>query len=587
MDTSNIEVARKLRDVAAAYTIKHGNLFQIRAYENAAASIEHSTSEIKDLWQEKNLDQIPGIGESLKEHLEELFKTGKVKHWESVKKGIPTQTFEFLEILGIGPKIALQLAKLGVKDAEDLKQQIKSGELVKKGFSEKLAGKINSGLNQKTTKTGRMLLPYAFTQAEKVLDYLKKSPDIGKADVLGSLRRMAATIGDLDFAVASKDPQKTVQHIVGMPGISKVLEKGETKVSVALSFGLQLDFIVALPDSYGALLQHFTGSKAHNIKIREIANKIGYSLSEYGIKRAEDGRLKIEDRKITTIETEEELYGILGMQIPPPEIREDTGEIEAALEHKLPNLVELKDIKGDLHIHSNLISKPSHDIGANSIREIVKEAQRLGYKYVGISDHQPSQSDHNKEQMIKVLQDRKQVIEHINYSYKNIRVLNLLEVDILPDGSLGVPDEALKLLDFALAGVHSVHHQSKEQMTKRILKALASPYVKVLTHPTNRLINQREASDVDWEEIFKFCDAHDKALEISAFPDRLDLPDILVRQAKGYGVKFVINTDAHEISQMELMQFGVAVARRGWAEEKDIVNTWHLEKLLEWCKIRQ
>ncbi len=536
--------------------------------------------------EKKKLDQIPGIGDSLKEHLDELFKTGKVKHWEDIKRDIPPQTFEFLEIPGVGPKTALKLTKLGVENIKHLGNMIKTGELVKKGLSEKLVKKIRSGLNQRSyAKTGRMLLPYAFAQAETVLDYLKKSPDIEKADVLGSLRRMVATVGDLDFAIASNNSQKTIDYIVSMPGISKIIEKGETKTSVVLSSGLQLDFIITAPDSYGALLQHFTGSKAHNIHLRTLAEKKGLSLSEYGIKKVTSGKSQESREGLIKTETEEEFYKILGMDWISPEIREDTGEIEAGLKHNLPNLIELKDIKGDLHIHSNLIIKPSHDIGANNVKEIVEEAKRLGYRYIGISDHQPSQADHNKDQMIKVLQDRKKAIEHINYSQHDIRVLNLLEVDILPDGSLGIPDEALKLLDFALAGVHSAHHQAREKMTQRILNALANPYVKVLTHPTNRLLNQRESSEVDWVEIFKLAAASKKALEISSFPDRLDLPDIFVRQAKEYGVKFVIDTDAHQIEQMSLMKFGVAVARRGWAEKEDIINSWDLEKLTSWFKI--
>lgn len=616
MDTSNTEVARKLREVAAAYALKQGNLFQIRAYENAATSIEHLTSEIKNLWEgdpsthsvnsgqagsgQGNLDQVPGIGDNLKAHLDELFKTGKVKHWEEIKKGILPQTFEFLEIPGIGPKTALKLANLGVRNIKNLGNMIKTGELVKKGISDKLIKKIRSGLNQRSyAQTGRMLLSFAFAQAEKVLEYLKKSPDIEKADALGSLRRMVSTIGDLDFSVASKNHHKAIEYIVSMPGIIKIIEKGEKKVSVTISSELQLDFIISDLDSYGALLQHSTGSKAHNIKLREVANKMGYSISEHGIKKIKDiskshpelvsgskmPKLVRHDKLLISTKTEDELYKILGIDWIPPEIREDTGEIEAGLKHNLPKLVELGDIKGDLHIHSNLIIKSSHDIGTNSVQEILKEAKKLGYKYIGISDHQPSQSEHNLEQMIKVLQDRKKIIEHINYSQQDVRVLNLLEVDILPDGSLGVPDEALKLLDFALAGVHSAHHQNKEKMTQRILKALSNPYVKVLTHPTNRLINQRESSEVDWIEIFKYAGKNKKALEISSFPDRLDLPDTLVRQAKEFGVKFVINTDAHQINQMELMKFGVSVARRGWAENEDIVNSWDLKKLTSWFGI--
>ncbi|MFH0936985.1 MAG: DNA polymerase/3'-5' exonuclease PolX [Candidatus Daviesbacteria bacterium] len=579
MDFTNAKVAKMLEDVAAALTIKKGNLFQIRAYQEASASIEHLTSEVKDLWEEEKLDDIPGVGESIKAHFEELFKTGKVKHWEDVEKSIPEEVFEFLTIPGVGPKTAQELAKLGVKDKKDLINKLRNDELIKKGFSEKIAKKIADSLKRQPTEEqkSRILLPFAFAHAQKILDYLLKNSEILQAEALGSLRRMVATVGDLDFAIASKNPRKVVDYIIKMPWVERVVEQGETKAIVVFSSGLQLDFIVTNPDHFGALLQHFTGSKAHNIHLRTLAEKKGLSLSEYGVKEVASG-------KVHETETEEEFYELLNMQTPPPELREDTGEIEAALKYKLPHLVKLEDIKGDFHIHSDLIKEPSHDIGANSIEEIVKEAKRLGYDYIGISDHQPSQSNHTKEQMIKILQERKSIIEHINYS-NSIRVLNLLEVDILPDGSLGVPDEALKMLDFALAGVHSSHHQSKEQMTKRILKALGNPYVKILTHPTNRLLNEREASDADWEEIFRFAAKNKKALEINAFPDRLDLPDLMVKMALSFGVKFTLGTDSHQISSMENMRFGVAVARRGWASKEDIINTWDWKKLTQWFNI--
>ncbi|MBI4037407.1 DNA polymerase/3'-5' exonuclease PolX [Candidatus Daviesbacteria bacterium] len=583
---SNAEVARELHEVAAAYTIRSGNLFQIRAYDSAADAIEHLTSEVKDLWEEGNLNQIPGVGESIQAHLEELFKTGKVKHWEEVKVGIPEQIFGFLEIPGIGPKTALKLAKLGVKSIYDLEDQLQTGALIKKGVSKKMAQKLLTGLKMKSRlKSSRILLPYAFAQAEKVLEYLKKSPDVEKADALGSLRRMVATVGDLDFAIASKNPTKAVEHIVKMPGIYQVVERGDTKVTVKLPSGLQLDFLIlADPGSYGALLQHFTGSKQHNIHLRTIAEKMGLSLSEYGVKKVQSG-------EIIKCETEEEFYQLLGMQTPPPEIREDTGEIEAALRQAqgkpngLPKLIELKDVKGDLHIHSSFPIEPSHDLGADSIEEIIKEAKRLGYSYIGISDHQPSVGNHTPAQIISLIEKRTKLIEHINYSHKDIRVLNLLEVDITPSGEILVPEEALKMLDFVIAGVHSVHHQPKEELTKRILKALENPYVKVLSHPTNRLLNEREASDADWPEVFKLAAANNKALEINSFPNRLDLPDGLIKEAKSLGVKFVINTDSHEVNQMENMKFGIAVARRGWLEASDVINSWDFKKFAEWFKI--
>ncbi|MDO8498340.1 MAG: DNA polymerase/3'-5' exonuclease PolX [bacterium] len=587
---TNGQIAKKLREVAAAYTIKRGNLFQIRAYENAAATVEHATSELHDLWEEERLEQIPGIGKSLRSHLEELFTTGKVKHWEEIKKSIPQGFFEVLGLSGIGPKIAWELSKLGVKDREDLREKLESGSLVKAGFSEKLALKILISLkNNSKAKSDRMLLPYAFTQAQKVLDYLKKSPEVEQAEVLGSLRRMVATVGDLDFAVASNNPQKISNYISEMPGAAQVLDQGERKVSLLTNFGLRLDFLIADPQSFGALLQHFTGSKAHNIHLRTLAEHKGFSLSEYGIRKVKTRNSKVksegQNSKVIPTKTEKEFYQLLGMDIPPPEIREDNGEIEAALKHQLPKLVEIKDINGDLHLHDSFDIEPSHDLGENDLSEIVQKGKSLGYKYIGISDHSPSLKKHSPRQIVDLIKKHKKLIEQQNYSYKSIRVLNLLEVDILLDGTLSVPEEGLKELDFVIASVHSVHDMPKVRMTKRLLKALENPYVKVLGHPTNRLIEKRPESDIDWEVIFKLAASKGVALEINASPDRLDLPDQLVRMAKSLGVKFVINTDAHEVAGMENMFFGVAVARRAWLTKEDVINSWEWTRFARWSKI--
>lgn len=568
MEISNARIAKILREVAVAYTLNNtGNIFQIRAYENAADSIEHSTSEIHDLWREDKLVEVPNIGEKIRGYLDELFQTGKVQHFEDIQKDIPSVVFELLDIPGIGPKTALSLAKMGVSSKDDLVAKLDSGVLISAGFSEKLAKKISNVLKWKNLDIfeGKMLLPYADAQAQKVLEYLRKCTNIEKADVLGSLRRMVTTVGDLDFAVSSLEPQKAVDYFCKMPGIKKIINQGERKATVLLNSGLQLDLLVEDPESYGTLLQHFTGSKSHNIHLNEYAKKN-----------------KIDTHKC---KTEDELYRRLGMQTPPPEIREDTGEIEAALENNLPDLVELEDIKGDLHTHSDFISKPSHDIGVNSIEEIVAEALRLGYAYIGITDHQPSRSGHTEAQAIHEISKKKKAIEQINSSQKSVRALNLLEVDISSDGSLGLPDEALKLLDFAVASVHSSFQLSKEDMTNRILRALSNPYVKVLGHPTGRLIGKRDSYEVDWERIFKFAGENKKALEINAFPNRLDLRDDLVRRALRYGVKFVIDTDAHIISSMSVLKYGVAVARRGWVTKEDIVNTWDWTSFAKWFNI--
>ncbi len=579
---SNAKIAKILRNVAAAYTIKKiGNIFQIRAYENAASTIEGLTAEIGDLWQEGKLSEVPNIGAKLQEHLNELLSTGKVKHFKSVQKGIPPVVFDLLDIPGVGPKTAQDIARMGVTDLADLRKKIKTGELVSKGFSPKIAQKVMLGLQSLDQQGHRMLLPYAAAQADKVLSYLKKSPDVIQAHPLGSLRRMAATVGDLDFSTSTRKSKSVVEYFCQMPGVVRIVDKGENKATVMLQNGVQADILAGEPESYGALLQHFTGSKSHNIHLRIVANEQGYSLSEYGVK-------KVRSEELIKTETEEELYHMLGMQIPPPELREDTGEIEAALKHQLPDLVNLRDIKGDIHLHSSYrIESPSHGPGVNPIEEIVKRAKELGYEYVGVSDHPPGFTSTSKEYTINWTKERTKFIQQLESRTKGIRVLNGLEIDILGDGSLSVPDEALAMLDYCIAGIHSGHRGAKEEITKRLLKALESPYVDIISHPTNRLINERESSEADWEKVFEVAAKNNKILEINAYPNRLDLRDDLVREALRFGVKFIINTDTHEVSQMSNMKFGVAVARRGWATKKDIVNTLDWTSFAKRFKIKE
>ncbi len=586
MEISNPIVAKLLRNVAAAYTIKGiGNVFQIRAYENAADSIEHSTVEIEDLWKEGKLETIPGLGQAIQGYLDELFKKGSVVHFKEIQKSIPTVVFELLDIPGVGPKTAQKIAELGVKDLKDLQIKLKSGDLVKKGFSEKLAQNILGGLREVSSRTGRMLLPFAYAQAEKIVAYLKLSKDVKDADVLGSLRRMVATIGDLDFSASSEKGEKVIEHFCNMPGVSRILDKGQTRATVVLKSGLQLDLLVGEPKSYGALLQHFTGGKNHNIHLRTLAEKKGLSLSELGVKKG---------KKLITTRTEEEFYKLLNMQTPAPEIREDQGEIEASLEHQLPKLVETSDIKGDLHLHSNFpIKSPSHGPGINSIEEIIEKGKELGHEFVGISDHPLGTSTTNDAEKIEWVEKRTKHIQELRKDLpagrqgtKSIRVLNGLEIDILGDGSLNVPDKALETLDYCIAGIHSGHRGDKEVITKRLITALNNPHVDIISHPTNRLLNERDSSEADWEQVFKEAAKNKKILEINSFPNRLDLRDDLIKLALQYGVKFVINTDAHQIEQMENMRFGVAVARRGWATKKDIVNTWGFKDMAEWFNIK-
>lgn len=562
----NKDIARLLGEIAAAYEAKGENRFKIIAYDNAATSVEHATSELKDLWEEGKLNSVPGLGKSIREHLDELFKTGKVKHFEEVKKSLPPGMFSLLDIGGLGPKSAYKLAlELNIKNPEDLEEAAKKGKIRKiPGFGEKSEQDILTAISELKGRGTRHLLPLAFATAERVLDHLRKIRQVKRAEPLGSLRRMVATVGDIDIAVASDHPQVVIDLFKRFHEIERILEAGPRKASVLLRNGIQIDLMVSPTRAFGALLQHFTGSKNHNIALREYAIKKGMSVSDYGIKVK---------GKLHEFKTEEEFYKFLSMDYIEPELREDAAEIEAALEHKLPKIIDAGNIKGDIHLHSNYPIEPSHDLGEDSFETIIKRAKELGYEYVGLSDHSPGFSTHTKQQIIDLIKKRTETIEQLKSSSKNIGVLNLLEIDILTNGRLSVPEEGLRLLDGAIAGIHSSHRQDKKFITERLMTAINSPYVQLISHPTGRLLNRRESYEADWPRVFASCVKTNTMLEINAHPNRLDLPDTLVAEAIKVGVKLIINTDAHQLTGMDNMRFGVAVARRGWASKRHITNT--------------
>lgn len=578
-----MEIAELLRAVAAAFQLKEkpspNDRFRIIAYQRAADSVEHATSEIKDLWEEGKLGEVAGIGTAIAGHLDELFKTGKVRHFESVTRGLPPAMFELLKVPGIGAKTAYKLTKeLGITKAhgalEKLRKAAERGHIRKlEGFGEQSEKEISDATQEASERTRRLLLPYAAAVAEDVIRWLSKNSDIKQAFPLGSLRRQASTVGDIDIAVASNKPKEAIGHFTKYPKKTKILEAGEATASLLLPGGVQVDLMVQPPDAFGALLQHFTGSKHHNVGLRTLALKKGLSLSEYGIKRR--GRL-------TKYATEEEFYRALGMDWIPPELREDRGEINAALHHELPNLVELKDIKGDFHMHTDVLTEVSHDTGRGSLQEYVKEAEKLGYEYIGISEHNPK-SDLAENKVIEMLKRKKEAVERESRENR-VRVFNGLEIDIKLGGQLALPEKAFELLDYVIASIHSSFKGSKEKQTKRVLAALAHPKVKILGHPTARKLNEREGVDFDWDRIFEFCKKHDKWLEINSWPERLDLPDILAHEAVKQGVKLIINTDSHEVSHMAGMRYGVSVARRGWAQKGDIINTLSYNRLKEQVK---
>lgn len=585
---ANSQIAKLLRNISASYTIKGETKFrfQIIAYQKAADAIENSSTEVSDLLKENKLDTLPGIGPTIKSHLEELFKTGKVKHFEWVLKGVPEAIFPLLDVPTFGPKKAHKLVqefKLNrpITVIDDVLNLAKVGKIAKlEGFGEKSQSDILQAITEYKLgkgKTTRMVLPYASDIAEKLVSYLRQEKAAIDVAPLGSLRRMVATVGDIDIAVATKKPKVVINHFLAYPYKERVIEHGNTTASILVSGGRQIDLMTQPPESFGSLLQHFTGSKNHNIKLREYAITKGLSLSEYGIKKRTGQMVKYA--------SEEAFYKALDMDWIPPELREDQGEIELARMHKLPKLIELKDIKGDLHLHSSFPIEPSHDMGQNSFAEMIKRAIELGYEYIGFSEHNPSISKHTNEQIYKILLKRKNAIERVKKTYEKIGIINLLEVDILTDGDLAIDNKALSTLDAAIVSIHSSFFMDKTQMTKRVLKGLSHPKAKILAHPTGRLLNERVGYELDFAEIFAFCKKNNKALEINSWPTRLDLPDVLVREAVKKEVKMVINTDSHATEQMELMKYGVAVARRGWATAQDIVNTWDFTKLSKWFTI--
>ena len=587
---TNLAIAKLLRSIADSYTIKDENKFrfQIIAYQKAADAIQNSSSELTDLLKEKKLSLLPGIGPSISSYLEELFNTRKVKHFEWAMQGIPKAVFPLLEVPTIGPKKAYKLTKeLSLKNPEsavnDLKIAAVQGKIAKiEGFGEKSQEDILRAISDYFLgkgKTTKMPLPYAFEIAEKLVSYLKTSKAVIQAIALGSLRRMAPTVGDIDIAVATNDPKSVITHFVGYPYKERIIEEGQETASILLSNGKQIDLMTQPQKSFGALLQHFTGSKNHNIKLREHALSIGLSLSEHGIKY-----LNKKKETIYKYDTEEKFYNTIGMDWIPPELREDTGEVELAIKHKLPKLVQLPQIKGDLHIHSNFPIDPSHDLGKNSIKEMVTQAEELKYEYIGFSEHNPSISKHTKEQIYNLIARRNDYIEQIKSNNKGVRIIKLLEIDILVNGNLAVDDKSLQLLDGAIVSIHSSFGMSKESMTKRVLQGLSHPKARILAHPTGRMLNQRPGYELDFEKIFDFCKKNNKALEINSWPERLDLPDTVIKQAVENGVKLIINTDSHAVSEMNLMKYGVSMARRGWAEKSDILNTMGYNEFTKWLK---
>lgn len=562
---NNLQISELLRNVASAYQYKDQNKykFQIIAYQRAADAIEHSTSELKDLWDDNKLSDVPGVGPSIASHLDELFRTGKSKHFNEITKDIPEDAFKLMVLPKVGMKTAMKM--LAELSKSELAEKLKEAERI-------------------SNKVKRHLLPYAENIANEVIEFLKEDEDCLEINVLGSLRRRVATVGDIDIAVSSNNPQAILDKFVKYQKAQKVIEKGTVTASIVLPGDVQVDILVVKPENYGNALQHFTGSKHHNIALREYSLKRGYSMSEHGIK-------EVKTKKVHKFKDEVSLYNFLKLDYISPELREDGGEIEAAGNGKLPNLVKLEDIKSDLQIHSSFDIETSHDLGQNTMQEIIDKAVKLNYEYIAFTEHNPSRGKHTDSQIINILKNKQEEVNRLNelLSYSSeksgesrvFKVFNSLEIDILKNGELSVPDKGLETLDFALVSIHSSFDLSRSEMTKRVIKALSHPKVKIFAHPTSRKINEREGVELDWPTIFDFCLKNNKWIEVNADPMRLDLPDSLVRDAVKLGIKFTLGTDTHEISMMDNIKYGVDVLRRGWATKKDIINTKSLKDFKE------
>ena len=545
------------------------------AYRKAARALESLSEPIEDVFKEggiKALEEIPGIGEGLAKKIIQYIENGKIDEYERLKKTLPKGLLDLMKVQGIGPKKAQMLyKKLGIKSVKDLEKAAKKHLIQKlETFKEKTEENILKGIELFKQKKDRTLLGLALPQAREIILRLKKVEGVQGVEAAGSLRRMKETIGDIDILVTSKNPMPVMESFTKMPSVKRILAKGETKSSVILKTGLQADVRVLKPSSFGSALQYFTGNKDHNIKLRTIAIKKGLKLSEYGL-FTKKGNSKVAGK------TEEEVYKRLDLPYIEPELREDTGEIEAAMKGKLPKLITLKDIRGDLHIHT------TYSDGVNTVKEIAEFCKKLGYEYICITDHSKSTTiarGLTEKQVEKQIEE----VRKIDKKIEGIKILMGTEVDILEDGRLDFPDHILKKMDVVTASIHKKFKMSKEKMTERILKAMGNDNVDIIGHPTGRLIGEREGYDLNFEKVFQAAKNTKTALEINSQLKRLDLNGSLVKDAKNYGIKFVVSTDAHSLIQLNFMELGVAMARRGWCEKKDVVNTLSLKDLLKQLK---
>jgi DNA polymerase (family 10) len=563
----NAEIAAIFNNIADLLEIQGENPFRIRAYRKAAFNVGSMGKDVSSLSKE-DLMETPGIGSDLAGKIQEYTKTGRVEAYEKLKQEVPESLVTLLGVPGLGPKtVSLLYREYHVKDIDHLEKLAREHKLsTLPGIKEKTEASIIKGIEMIRRYAARYPIGKVLPLAEEIRDYLRAKAPVGEIEVAGSIRRWKETIKDIDIICISKDADAVMRIFTKMPDVRQVLMKGPTKSSVVIQDGIQVDIRVVEEDSFGSAIAYFTGSKAHNIRLRELAVRAGYKLNEYGIFREKDNR-KLGGRK------EEDIYDILGLQYVPPELREDTGEIEEAQKRSLPKLVELEDIRGDLHVHSNWSD------GSLGIGDVIRRPLEKGYGYIALTDHTKGLGVARGLKEERILEQLK-VIDAVNRKLRGFRLLSGVEINIKNDGTLDFEDDFLARLDIVVASVHSGFKQSREQLTDRTVKAMRNPHVSVIGHPSGRLIGEREAYEIDMEEVIETAAKTGTAIEINAYPLRLDLSESYVRLAKTRGASIVISTDAHNDGQFDNMKYGVAIARRGWLEKKDILNTLPCEKLL-------
>lgn len=564
----NSKVAKVFQDIADLLELKGEIPFKVRAYQRAVRSIEHLPVELEQLVVEGRLREVPGIGEAISKKITELLTTGRLEYYENLRAEFPEGIRDLLDIPGVGPRTARRLSmELGVTSVEDLERAIHEGKVAGLfRMGDKTADNILRHLHFLRTRDQRIPIGVALPMVEEIMAFLRERSKLQNLIPAGSLRRFRETVGDIDLMGTAEDGEAVIDAFTRLPQVREVLAKGGTKASVIVYNDLQVDFRVVEHGAFGSLLQYFTGSQQHNIILRERGHRQGLKLSEYGITDLESGVLE-------KFATEEDFYHRLGLQLIPPEIREGQQEIEWAEQGTLPELVNLSDIKGDFHAHTDWSD------GNDSLESVALAALQRGYQYLVITDHSKGLGiahGLNEERMRRQIAE----IQGLNERLEGFRLLSGIEVDIRADGSLDLPDELLRELDVVVASVHSAMGQEEEKMTRRILRVMDNPNVDIISHPTCRLLGEREPVAVDMEAVFRAAARTGTVLEVNAMPDRLDLKDIHVFRARELGVKLAIGTDAHSVEHLNYMRFGVGIARRGWCEAGHILNTLPVEDML-------